>query len=94
VTNKDDAASWGQGCLYYTNNVWDREAGEQGPHGKVLESGRRGGELIAQGVILHVDANQIIESGGWEAEYTRYFLGMEEIRCLVPVNPHATEVIA
>ena len=92
--DEDDAASWRQCCLYNANDVGDRQAGEEWPHGEVLESGWRGWELVAQSIILHVDPDQVVQSWCWEAENTGDFLGMEEVGGLIPVNPHATEVVA
>lgn len=47
VADENDPASWGHGCLDNTYNVGNGETVEQRPHGKVLKSSRRGGELIA-----------------------------------------------
>lgn len=50
--------------------------------------------MIAEGIIFHVDTDKIVEPGGREAQNAGYFLGMEQVSSLVPVNPHATQVIA
>ena len=50
--------------------------------------------MIAQSIILHVDPDQVVQSWCWEAENTGDLFGVEEIGGLVPVNPHATEVVA
>jgi hypothetical protein len=41
------------------------------PHGKVLEASRRGWELIAKSIVLHVNPDKIIESWSREAENAR-----------------------
>lgn len=94
VADEDDAAGRRQGGLYDAHDVWDGEAGEEGPHGEVLEAGGRGGELVAQGVVLHVDADEVVEARGGEAEDARDLLGVEEVGGLVPVDPHAAQVVA
>ena len=50
--------------------------------------------MVAEGVILHVDADKIVQSRSWEAQDARNLLCVEEIRSLVPVDPHATEVVS
>ena len=50
--------------------------------------------MIAQGIVLHINSHEIIESRCGEAQNARHFFGMEEVGGLVPVDPHATEVIA
>lgn len=50
--------------------------------------------MVAQSIILHVDPDQIVQSWCWEAENTGDLLGVEEVGGLVPVNPHATEVVS
>lgn len=59
-----------------------------------MEAGGRGGELVAQGVVLHVDADQVVQTRCGETEDARYFLSVEQVGGLVPVNPHTTEVVA
>jgi hypothetical protein len=59
-----------------------------------LETGRRGRELIAESIVLHIDADEVVQSRSWEAENAGDFFGMEKVRCLVPVDPHATEVVS
>jgi hypothetical protein len=94
VRNENDAASRRDSCLEYTDNVRNAQAAEEWPHGEVLEASRRGGELIAQSVILHVDAHQIVESRCREAENARDLLSVEQVGSLVPVDPHPTQVVA
>ena len=93
VADKYDAASWRQGGLNNAYDVRNGEAREKRPHGEVLESRRRGRELVAQRVVLHVDSDEIIESRRWETEDTRHLLGVEEVRRLVPVDPHSAKVV-
>lgn len=50
--------------------------------------------MVAKSVILHIDTDQVIETRSWEAEDARDFLGMEKVGGLVPVDPHAAEVVA
>jgi hypothetical protein len=59
-----------------------------------LETRRRRGELVAESIIFHIDSDKVIQSWRWEAENTRDLLCMEKVRSLVPVNPHAPEVVA
>ena len=59
-----------------------------------MEAGRRGRKLVAQGVVLHVDADQIVESGGRETEDPGDLLCMEEVGGLVPMDPHPAKVVA
>jgi len=92
--DEDDASRLGDGGFYDTNNIRNRQAAEQWPHGKILESGRRGWKLVAQCVVLHVDSNKVIQTRSREAEDSRYLLGVEEVGGLVPVNPHTAEIIA
>jgi hypothetical protein len=94
VAHEDDAAGGGDGGLNDADDVGDGEAGEEGPHGEVLEAGGRGGELVAEGVVLHVDADEVVEPRGREAQDAGDLLGVEEVGGLVPVNPHAAEVVA
>lgn len=49
--------------------------------------------MVAQSIVLHVDSDQIVEPGGGEAQNARYLLGVKEIRRLVPVDPHAAQVV-
>lgn len=94
MADKDDATGGRDGCFNDANNVRDGQAVEKGPHGKVLESGRGRGELVAQSIILHVDADKVIQSRSREAQNTRNLFSMEQVSSLVPVNPHATQVVA
>ena len=94
VADEDDAAGGGDGGLEDADDVGDGEAGEEGPHGEVLEAGRGRGELVAEGVVLHVDAHEVVEARGGEAEDARDLLGVEEVGGLVPVDPHAAQVVA
>ena len=50
--------------------------------------------MIAEGVILHVDADEIIQTRCRETQNAGNFFGMEQIGGLVPVNPHASKVVA
>ena len=50
--------------------------------------------MIAKSIILHVDANEVVQSRCGKAENARNFFGMEKIRGLIPMDPHAAEVIA
>ena len=93
VTDENDAASRRDSSLDHADNVGDGQTSEQWPHGKVLEAGGRRGELIAQGVILHINADQVVKTRGREAEDTGDLLGVEQVGGLVPVDPHATEVV-
>jgi len=93
VRDEDNAASWRDGCLEYTDDVRDAQAAEERPHGEILEAGRRGGELIAQSIVFHVDAHQVVESRCREAENAGDFLGVEQVSSLVPVDPHTTQVV-
>lgn len=93
VTDEDDTASRRNSGLDHTNDVRDGETVKEGPHGEVLESGGRRRELVAEGVVLHVDANQVIETGGREAQNPRHLLGVEQVGSLVPVNPHSPQVV-
>lgn len=94
MTDKDDPASWRHCGLDHADDVGDGQAGEQGPHGEVLETGGRRRELIAQGVVLHVDTNKIVQAWSREAQNSRDLFSVEKIGSLVPVNPHATQVIS
>ena len=94
VADEDDATGRRQGGLDDADDVGDREAREQRPRGKVLEAGGRGRELVAERVVLHVDAHEVVEAGGREAQDARDLLGVEQVRGLVPVDPHAPEVVA
>lgn len=94
VRDKNDLASRGDCSFEYTNDIRDAQATEQGPHGKILEATWRGGELVAQSVVLHVDSHKIVQSGCREAEDARDLLRVEEVGRLVPVNPHAAKVVA
>lgn len=94
MTDKDDPASWRHCGLDHADDVGDGQAGKQGPHGEVLETGGRRRELIAQGVVLHVDTNKIVQAWSREAQNSRDLFSVEKIGSLVPVNPHATQVIS
>jgi hypothetical protein len=59
-----------------------------------LEASGRRRELVTESVVLHVDTDEVVESGSREAEDTRNFFGVEEVGGFVPVDPHATEVVA
>lgn len=93
MTHEDDASCRRQRSLDDPDNIGDGQAGEQGPHGKVLEACRRRRELVAERVVFHVDPDQIIEPWRREAEDTGNLFGVEEIGCLVPVDPHPSKVI-
>lgn len=94
VADKNDTASRRDGGFDDTDDVGDRQTVEQRPHGEVLESGRGGWELIAERVVLHIDANQVIQARSREAQNARNLLGVEQVGGLVPVNPHTTQVVA
>ena len=93
VADKNDATGRRDRSLNDADNVRNRQTSEQWPHGKVLEAGGRRGELIAEGIVLHINADQIIETWGGEAEDAGDLLGVEQIGGLVPVDPHATEIV-
>lgn len=94
MADEDDTTSWGNSCLDDAYNVGNGKTVEQRPHGKVLESSRRGWELIAQCVILHINSDQIVKARSWETQDTGDFLGVEQIGSFIPMNPHATKVIS
>ena len=50
--------------------------------------------MVAQSIILHVNSDQVVQSWCRKAENARDLLSMEQICSFVPVNPHATEVVA
>lgn len=50
--------------------------------------------MIAEGVVLHINPNEVIQSRSREAENARYLLGVEKIGSLVPVHPHTSKVVA
>jgi hypothetical protein len=93
VADENDAACGRDGGLDYTHDVGNGETSKQWPHGEVLEAGRGGRELVAQSVVLHVDADKVVQARGREAEDARDFLGVEKVGGLVPVNPHASQVV-
>lgn len=94
VADKNNAPSGRNSGFDDTDDVRDRETGEQGPHGKVLEARRGRRELVAKSVILHVNADKIVKPGSREAKNARNLFSVEQVGGLVPVNPHATEVVA
>jgi hypothetical protein len=47
MTGEDNAAGWGDSSLNHTNNVWNGQTHEKGPHGKVLEARGRRRKLVA-----------------------------------------------
>lgn len=68
VADKDDSAS-GRHCrLEDADNVGNGQTGEERPHAEVLETGWRGRELIAQSIVFHVYADEVIESWCRKAE--------------------------
>jgi len=93
VADENDTTSRRDGGFDDTDNVGDRQTVEQRPHGEVLESSRGGWELVAEGVILHIDANQVIQARSREAQNAGNLLGVEQVGGLVPVNPHTPEVV-
>lgn len=94
VAHEDDATSRGDGGFDDADNVGNGQAVEQRPHGKILESRWRGGELVAQGIVFHINADQVVQSGGRKAQDAGNLFGVEEVGGLVPVNPHAPEIVA
>ena len=94
VAGEDQPSSRRNGCLDHANNIGDRKTSEQGPHGEVLETSGRRRELVAEGIVLHVNPNQVIEPWGWEAEDARHFFSVEEVGRFVPVNPHSSQIIS
>ena len=50
--------------------------------------------MIAESIVFHVDPDEVVQSRRWEAEDARDFLCVEEIGCFVPVNPHASKIVA
>ena len=50
--------------------------------------------MVAKSIVFHVNSYEIVQSWSWKAKNTRYFLGVEKICSLVPVNPHASKIIA
>ena len=93
VADENNPAGRRHSSLDNTHDVGDGQAGEQRPHGEVLESCRRRRELVAQGVVLHIDPDQIVQTRCREAQDARDLLGVEEVGGLVPVNPHSPEVV-
>jgi hypothetical protein len=94
VTDEDDATGRRDGRFDYTDDVGNRQTVEEGPHGEVLESGRRGWKLVAKRVVLHVDAHQVVQARGREAENSGNLLSVEQVGGLVPVNPHTSQIIS
>uniref|UniRef100_A0A1Y1K5I4 Uncharacterized protein n=1 Tax=Photinus pyralis TaxID=7054 RepID=A0A1Y1K5I4_PHOPY len=94
VAHKDDSSSRRHGCLNNANNVWDGQAVEKRPHGKILEPSRGGRELVAESIVLHVNADQVVQPRSREAQNTRDFLGVEQVGSLIPMNPHASQIVA
>lgn len=94
VADEDDSASGRDSGLDDAHNVGDRQTAEERPHGEVLEARGRRRELIAQSIVLHVDADQVVESWSGETEDARHLLSVEQVSGLVPVDPHASKVIA
>jgi hypothetical protein len=94
VRNENNAASRRDSCLEYADNVRNAQTAKEWPHGEVLEASWRGGELVAQSIILHVDAHQVVQSRCREAENSGDLLGMEQVSSLVPVDPHPAQVVA
>lgn len=70
VADEDDAAGGRDGGLNDTNNVGDGETREQGPHGEVLEPSGRRRELVAECVVLHVNADKVVQPRRGEAQDT------------------------
>ena len=93
VTGENDTASRRDSSFHDSNDVGHGKTAEEWPHGEVLEAGGRGRKLVAQSIILHVDADKIVEAGCREAQDARDLFGVEEVSGLVPVNPHSTEVV-
>lgn len=93
VRHKDDSSSRRYSRFNQSDHVWNGQAAEERPHGEVLEAGWGGRELVAQGIIFHVDSDQVVQPGCWKAQNTRYLFGVEKIGCFVPVNPHSSQVI-
>lgn len=94
VAHEDNTAGRGDGGLDDADDVGDGETREQGPHGEVLKACRRGGKLVAEGIVLHVDTDKVIEPRGGETQDAGNLLRVEQVGSLVPVNPHAPEVVA
>jgi hypothetical protein len=94
VRDEDDTARWRNSCFNDANDVRNRQAHEERPHGEVLESGWRRRELVAERIVLHVNADQVVQAGSWEAEDARDLLGMEQVGGLIPMDPHATEIVS
>lgn len=94
MADKDDSTGRRDGGLDDSDDVGNGQAGEQWPHGKVLEASGRRWELVAEGIVLHVDLDKIVEARGREAENAGDLLGVEQVGGLVPVNPHAAKVVA
>lgn len=94
MTNEDDTAGRRNSCFYDANNVGNRQASEDRPHVKVLKAGRRGWKLVAERVVLHIDAYQVVQSRSREAQDPGNLFSMEQVRSLVPVNPHSAQVVA
>jgi hypothetical protein len=82
---QDDAGSRTQGRFNHTNNIGDTQTGKERPHGKVLESGRAGWEVVNQRIIFHIDSDKVVQAGRRERPDPRDFLGMEEIGGFIPV---------
>lgn len=94
VADEDDSASRRHRGFDHTYDVGDGEAREERPHSEVLEASGRRRELIAECVIFHIDPDEVVESGGGEAEDARDFLGVEEVGGFVPVDPHPSQIIS
>lgn len=94
VADEDDAARGRDGRLDDAHDVGDRETAKQRPHGEVLETRRRGRELVAERIVLHVDPDQVVQAGSGEAQDPGDLFGVEQVGRLVPVDPHAPEVVA
>jgi hypothetical protein len=49
--------------------------------------------LVAESIVFHINANEVIQSRCWETEDARDLLRVEEVRSLVPVNPHSSKIV-
>lgn len=88
-----DPPSRGHSRFQDTDYVWNGQATEQWPHGEVLEARWGCRELVAQSIVLHINADEVIQAWSWKAQYPGDFLCVEQVCGLVPMNPHATEVV-
>lgn len=85
MSGKYNSWSRTEGGFDHANNIGHTQTTEEWPEEEILEAGGTRWEVVDEGIIFHVDSDEVVKTGRWEVEDSWDFFGMEEIGCFVPM---------